>query len=152
MGQPATLLGTWFGCGLLPIAPGTWGSLAALPLAWALQSAGGPWAVLAAALVIFAVGCWAAHVMGKQSGEDDAGVIVIDEVAGQLLVLCFVPPGLVLYIVGFLLFRAMDILKPWPVNWADQKIKGGFGVMLDDVLAALYAIIPFAVLVNWWGT
>lgn len=137
--HPAFLIATWFGSGLLPKIPGTWGSAAALPFAWGIAWYGGPWALLAAAAVAFAVGIWAAETYSRHAGVKDAGPIVIDEVAGQWLTL--VPAGLdpVLFIIGFFLFRATDILKPWPANWADRALDGGLGVMLDDIFAGLYA-------------
>jgi phosphatidylglycerophosphatase A len=137
--HPAFLIATWFGSGLLPKIPGTWGSAAALPFAWLIVWLGGPWALLICAGVAFAVGVWAAGMYSKHSGIKDAGPIVIDEVAGQWLTL--IPAGLnpVLFLVGFFLFRAADILKPWPASWADREVEGGFGVMLDDIFAAIYA-------------
>ena len=137
--HPAFLLATWFGSGLLPKIPGTWGSAAALPFAWAIMWLGGPWALFIGAAVAFAVGIWAAGMYSKHSGVKDAGPIVIDEVAGQWLTL--IPAGLdpVLYLVGFFLFRVADILKPWPANWADRALDGGLGVMLDDIFAGIYA-------------
>ncbi|MDH5556221.1 MAG: phosphatidylglycerophosphatase A [Alphaproteobacteria bacterium] len=137
--HPAFLIATWFGSGLLPKIPGTWGSAAALPFAWLIMWLGGPWALLICAGVAFGVGVWAAGMYSKHSGIKDAGPIVIDEVAGQWLTL--IPAGLnpVLFLVGFFLFRAADILKPWPASWADRKVEGGFGVMLDDIFAAIYA-------------
>lgn len=137
--HPAFLLATWFGSGLLPKIPGTWGSAAALPFAWAIMWLGGPWALFVAAAVAFAVGIWAAGMYSKHSGVKDAGPIVIDEVAGQWLTL--IPAGLdpVLYLIGFFLFRVADILKPWPANWADRALDGGLGVMLDDIFAGIYA-------------
>jgi len=144
-GLPARLLATWFASGLMPKAPGTWGTLAALPFAWALH-AFYPWPVLAAATAgVFLIGIWASDRYMAQTGESDPGAIVIDEVAGMWLTLLpaayLMPfdPDAVVYALAFALFRIADIFKPWPVSWADRAIKGGFGVMLDDILAALYA-------------
>jgi phosphatidylglycerophosphatase A len=138
-GHPAVLLGTWFGAGLLPRAPGTWGSLAALPFAWGLYQGLGTAGLAAAAVVLFAVGTWAAGVYARHDDREDPSAVVVDEVVGQWLVLLAVPPDVILYALGFVLFRIADIVKPWPVSWADRSIKGGLGIMLDDVLAALYA-------------
>lgn len=137
--HPAFLLATWFGSGLLPKIPGTWGSAAALPFAWVIAWYGGPWALLAAAFVAFVAGLWAADVYGRHSGVKDAGPIVIDEVAGQWLTLVPFVPEPATYLAGFVLFRAADIAKPWPASWADRKLDGGMGVMLDDVIAGIYA-------------
>ena len=144
--HPAALLATWFGVGLLPVAPGTWGSLAALPLAWLVAFYLGPVALAAAALVLFAAGWWAADHIARKGGTGDPSWIVIDEVAGQMLAL--VPAALdpVLYAIAFMGFRIFDIVKPWPVGWADRKVPGALGVMLDDLLAGLWvAAILFAV-------
>ncbi len=135
------LVATWFGAGLLPRAPGTWGSLAALPCAWLIVRAGG-WPLLAlGTALVFALGAWAADQEAKLTGIQDPGSIVVDEVAGQWLTLLAAPLDPLAYGIGFVLFRVADIAKPWPVSWADRKIKGGFGIMLDDVLAAAYAVL-----------
>lgn len=145
----AALIATCGGIGNLPKAPGTWGSLAALPLAWGLLVLGGPPALAAAALVLFLAGCWAAEVNGRATGVHDPGSVVVDEVVGQWLTLLAAPSlalgwrGLAL---GFLLFRLFDIWKPWPVRLADRRLKGGFGVMADDILAAVYGGLLLAVL------
>jgi len=140
LNHPAGLLATWFGAGLLRPASGTWGSAAALPFAWIILSVAGPWYLLAAAVFIFAIGCWAADVYEKADENKDPGAVVIDEVAGQWLVLCVAPLEPAAFFAGFILFRIADVLKPWPANLADRHVKGGFGIMLDDVLAALYAL------------
>ena len=136
--HPAFLLATWMGCGLLPLGPGTWGSLAALPLAWVLAGWHGGIAVGAAAVLILAAGWWAAAVYVRRSGVEDPRQVVIDEVAGQLLTLLLVPRDPLIYLAGFAAFRLFDIWKPWPVRLADRRVGGGLGVMLDDVLAAVY--------------
>lgn len=137
--HPAYLIATWFGAGHLPRIPGTWGSLAALPFAWAIAAAGGPVALAIAAAVALAVGLWAAGVVERAHGAKDPGKIVIDEVAGQWLTLVPVAPDPLLYAIGFVLFRIADIWKPWPANWCDRALKGGPGVMLDDIVAGAYA-------------
>ncbi len=137
--HPASLLATWFGIGHLPKAPGTWGSLAALPFAWVLYHSGGPLILAAATIAIFAVGVWAAQRLEQADGTKDPGHIVIDEVAGQWLTLALFPADPIHYGIGFVLFRIMDIAKPWPVNWLDRHVSGGLGVMLDDIAAGAYA-------------
>ena len=147
--HPAFLIATWFGAGLLPRAPGTWGSLAALPFAWGLARLGGPVALAAAALVVFLVGWWAAELYVRRSGVADPAEVVVDEVAGQWLTLALVPPEPLLYLAGFALFRLFDIRKPWPVSWADREVGGGLGVMLDDVFAGLYAGMVMVAILAW---
>ena len=147
--HPAFLISTWFGAGLLPRAPGTWGSLAALPLAWALASLGGPMALAAATVVVSLVGWWAAAVYVRRTGRQDPGEVVVDEVAGQWLALVMVPPEPLLYLAGFALFRLFDIRKPWPVGWADREIGGGLGVMVDDLFAGLYAALIMIAVLYW---
>ena len=137
--SPGVLLATWFGFGYFPKAPGTWGSLAALPCAWVISMYWGGWALFVASILVFFIGIWASNVYMAQSCAHDPGPVVIDEVAGQWLTLAFVPTDLIIYAVGFVLFRLADIFKPWPACWADQKVDGGLGVMLDDVLAAIYS-------------
>ncbi len=134
------LVATWFGAGLLPWAPGTWGSLAALPCAWVIANLAGATAVSAAALVIFVLGCWAAGMLATTSGQYDPGFIVVDEVASQLLVLAVCPLDWRFYLAGFLLFRLFDITKPWPARLVERRVAGGLGIMLDDVVAAIYAV------------
>jgi len=137
--HPARLLATWFGVGHLPLAPGTWGSLAALPFAWGLWTAGGAVALTAGAAAALTAGIWAAGTLERAGGAKDPGHIVIDEVAGQWLTLAAVPADPLLYGIGFVLFRIMDVLKPWPANWIDRNVSGGAGVMLDDIAAGAYA-------------
>ncbi|NBC34376.1 MAG: phosphatidylglycerophosphatase A [Alphaproteobacteria bacterium] len=140
--HPAGLLATWFGAGLLRGAPGTWGSLAALPFAVLIVWAFGELGLLTAAGLAFVAGIWASAVVARRSGEEDSPAIVIDEVAGQWLALVPVALDLKYYALAFLLFRAADILKPWPANRADRlrgPVRGPVGVMLDDVFAGLYA-------------
>jgi len=149
--DPAALIATWFGAGLLPNAPGTWGSLAALPFAWIIQVTTGPIGLAIAVAVIFVIGLWATDRMIGGSAGNDPAHVVVDEVAGQWLVLVFVPADPILYAAGFMVFRLADILKPWPVSWADHAIKGAFGVMFDDVLAAVYASAVLAGIVWWFG-
>ena len=151
MWHPALVLGTGFGAGLLPVMPGTWGSLAALPCAWAIRSRWGVTGLAIAAVIVFAAGCWAAGTLAKTSGVKDPGAIVIDEVAAQWLVLLAAPLDPLSYAAAFLLFRIFDIWKPWPVRWADRRAPGGLGVMLDDLLAAVYAVLVFSVLLALGG-
>ena len=138
--HPAHFLALGFGAGLAAKAPGTWGTLMALPVYGLAMLLGGKVLVLAAALVLFLAGIWAAGIAGRALGVADHGGIVIDEIAAFLLVLYFAPVAWIWIAIAFFLFRVFDIAKPWPIRWADQRIKGGFGVMFDDLLAAIFSI------------
>jgi phosphatidylglycerophosphatase A len=134
------LVVTWFGSGWLPWAPGTWGSLAALPFACAILAYGGGAGTLAlAALAVFALGCWTSEIAVRETHTEDPGWIVIDEVVGQWLTLLAAPFTFAGFAAAFVLFRVFDIWKPWPIRVVDRNLKGGLGVMADDVLAAIYA-------------
>lgn len=139
--HPVSLIATWFGAGLLPGAPGTWGSLGALPFAWGIVWLAGPWGLLGATSVAFGVGIWAAGRYTLVAGLKDCQNVVIDEVAGLWLALLCVPLDLTAYFAAFLLFRICDILKPWPASWADRSVAGGLGIMLDDMFAGAYALL-----------
>jgi phosphatidylglycerophosphatase A len=136
----ALALSTWGGAGLSPKAPGTIGSLASLVL-WAplvlLETVW--WQRLLVALVVFVVGVVASEAVVKVRGEDPQ-IVVIDEVAGMGITLLGAGAGWPQIVVAFVCFRVFDIWKPWPVRVADARVGGGFGVMLDDVLAGLYAL------------
>lgn len=138
LAHPAHFLALGFGTGLSPKASGTVGTLAAFPLFWLLLGAPFYWAWI---VVFLAVGVWACQVTGRDLGVADHGGMVWDEIAAFLMVLPFAPPSLPGYVLAFALFRLFDIWKPWPINWLDARVKGGLGVMLDDVAAAGYAIL-----------
>ena len=146
MNNVPRLLCSWFGAGWLPKAPGTWGSAAALPLIALLAWIGGPILLGIGMVVIFGVGTWAAEQVVREDGIEDPQWVVIDEVVGQGIALLLTPPNWIAYAAGFALFRLFDIKKPWPVSWADEEIGGGLGVMLDDVLAGLYALAAMCLL------
>jgi len=149
--HPAMLLATGFGTGLLPFAPGTWGSLAALPLAWAIRSHWGIVGIAIAAALACLLGWWAAAIVAKASGPEDPGAIVIDEVVAQWVVLVPAPLDPLAYVLAFGLFRVFDVWKAWPARWADQHVKGGLGIVLDDLLAAVYAVGLLSVLLAIGG-
>jgi phosphatidylglycerophosphatase A len=136
----AAAIATGFGIGTSPVAPGTWASLAALPLAWAIRAEWGAAGLAAAFALVFLLGCWAAGEVAAARGVRDPGSVVVDEIAGQWLTLVPLPVGSIVYALAFLLFRLFDIWKPWPIGWADRHVRGGFGIMLDDLLAAVYAL------------
>jgi phosphatidylglycerophosphatase A len=151
-------IATWFYIGLLRPAPGTWGSLAALPFAYAMIWAGwGLWCLLAVSSAVFALGWWATYEQTKGKDDHDPSEIVIDEIVGQWLALSpfFLFNSMfgmseqsgfyslefwIFFGLGFALFRLFDIFKPWPISWADKK-STAFGVMLDDVLAGIIAAV-----------
>jgi phosphatidylglycerophosphatase A len=147
--DPAFLIATWFGSGLLPVAPATWGSLAALPFAFAIALTGGPLLLLAAAALLFVPGIWAAQRYAVAAGTRDPRPIVVDEVVGQWLSLSAVPADPLLYLIGFLLFRVLDIVKPFPADWIDRRTTGGLGVMGDDVVAGAYAALLLWLIAGW---
>lgn len=138
LAHPAHFLALGLGAGLSPKAPGTVGTLVAFPLFWLLLGSPFYWAWVAVFLV---VGVWACAVTGRDLGVADHGGMVWDEIAAFLMVLPFAPPTLAGYALAFALFRLFDIVKPWPIAWLDARVKGGLGVMLDDVAAAGYAIL-----------
>lgn len=173
--HPAALIATFFGVGKLPFAPGTWGSLAAFPLLYAVSKG----ILLLPALTtdyevvsrllkllgfsllftvfIFIIGTIACAIYVRETKKEDPGEIVIDEVAGQMLTLILIFPSVVFIkeqvlmfgiaiVSSFILFRLFDIRKPWPVNWCDTNIKGGIGIMLDDIAAALMAALTHYVI------
>jgi phosphatidylglycerophosphatase A len=140
-GRVSTLrvrIATAFGIGRAPLFPGTWGSLPGVALAWGLSVAGGPWAVVAAIVVVTAVGTWAADGAARHFRHPDPSPVVVDEIAGQMLSLAFVPPTWRVLVAGFFFFRIFDILKPFPAG-ALERLPGGAGIMADDLAAAIYA-------------
>lgn len=147
LADPAGWIATGFGSGLSPLAPGTAGSAAALLPWFALREL--PLLFYAAVLIVaFAIGVWASNIVIGKLRVEDPGVIVWDEFVGQwiaLLPLLLQPHGWPWIIGGFVLFRVFDVCKPWPVSWADRSVKGGLGVMLDDVFAGLYAAVFLSV-------
>lgn len=137
--HPAHFFGLGFGSGLAPKAPGTFGTLVAFPLFWLISSYNLN-VKLAIIATLFIVGIYVCDKTGKALGVADHGAIVWDEIVAMLLVLCFTPMHYFWYLLAFALFRLFDIWKPYPICIMDAKLKNGFGVMFDDVLAAIYAI------------
>ncbi len=134
-------LATWFGCGLMKPAPGTWGTIGALPFGVACLLIDGWPMLLAAAIIIFAVGYKAAQTFEEMTKTHDNSAIVIDEVAGVWIAMIPAALAPLHILIAFCLFRFFDILKPWPVGWADKKLPGAQGVMADDILAGIYAAL-----------
>ena len=137
--HPASLIATWFGVGLMPIAPGTWGSIAALPVGWVVDLYAGRIGLVVASAIVFVLGIWAAGVVVRRGTAQDPGLIVVDEVAGMLLTLAATPLTWWGFAIAFVIFRVADVVKPFPANWCDSNVHGGFGVMLDDIVAAVHA-------------
>jgi phosphatidylglycerophosphatase A len=146
--RPACFVAYGFGAGLAPKAPGTFGTLVALPIYWLIQN----WsltAYVALILVMFIAGIWLCQKASDWLKQDDASGIVWDEIVGYLVAMTLAPSGWQWMLVGFVLFRFFDILKPWPVSLADRKLHGGLGVMLDDVVAGLYAAIFLLIITHF---
>ncbi len=142
--SPAFWLVVGLGSGLLKPAPGTWGSLFALILGYLMVTQGVSIEIFVAAIVgVSLIGTLAVNRIEKLSGVHDAPEIVIDEVAGMwiaMLPLWHLDADYILVILAFVLFRVFDILKPWPIGWLDKQISGGFGVMVDDIVAGIFAV------------
>lgn len=138
--HPVNFLSLGFGSGLSPVAPGTAGTLVAVPFYYLLQDLSLT-AYLVVTLVVTLVGIWFCDVTAKDLGVHDHSGIVWDEIAGYLITMTAAPAGWEWVIVGFLAFRFFDVLKPWPISWLDRQIHGGLGIMLDDVVAGLMSLI-----------
>jgi phosphatidylglycerophosphatase A len=149
------LVATGLGLGRAPIAPGTVGSLAGLVFVALLWRLGGSWTVAAGAVFVAAMGMWAAGAAEAHFGRRDPGAVVIDEIAGQMVALLFLAPTPTALVVGFVLFRLFDIWKPFPVRRA-ERLPGGSGIMVDDLLAGIYANVLQQTLrwgfSGWWGS
>ncbi len=143
--HPARIAALGFGSGLMRPAPGTWGTLLGW-LSWlALLQSRAPLVQGIVIALVFAGGALACHITGRQLGVADHPAMVIDEIVAIWLVLWLVPPTLLAQACAFLVFRLFDIFKPPPIRFFDRRLKHGFGVMFDDILAAFYALLVFAV-------
>jgi phosphatidylglycerophosphatase A len=149
--SPAHFVALGFGSGLAPFAPGTFGTLVAIPIAAALRIYGNDVVFMLVIALLFAIGVWASDVTGRDLGVPDHGSIVVDEVVAFLLVLYFVGGDPLRQAFAFLLFRAFDIAKPPPIRHFDRTLKNGFGVMFDDLIAAAYTLFVFALVVRVTG-
>tara|TARA_B100001287_G_scaffold7571_1_gene5900 strand:+ start:1548 stop:2009 length:462 start_codon:yes stop_codon:yes gene_type:complete len=137
LNKPSHLLATFFGVGLLKPAPGTWGSLAAVLIWYFLDFLHSYTYIILPAFILFS---WLVCNKADQDSESkDNSFIVIDEVAGMIVALSFISHDVILYLFTFLLFRIFDIFKPWPISWVDKNIKGGLGILLDDLIAGFAA-------------
>ena len=136
--NPIHFLAFGFGSGAMPFAPGTFGTLAALPIYWLMLPLS-LWAYLVVILMMALAGIWLCHVTSRDLGVHDHAGIVWDEIVGYLITMIAAPSGWQWIVAGFVLFRFFDIIKPWPIGWVDRRVHGGLGIMLDDVLAAILA-------------
>lgn len=143
--HPAHFIAMGFGSGLAPFAPGTVGTLVALPLWWVLAPGYGAPGVLLLCVPLFAIGVWACAITGRDLGISDHGSMVWDEVVAFLAILAVIPDDWRWQAAAFFLFRAFDVVKPPPIRALEQRFKGGFGVMFDDLLAAGYTLLVLAV-------
>jgi len=137
--HPANFFALGGGLGLAPKAPGTFGTLLAIPLLFLMPQ--NLVAYVVVIVVLFAFGVWCCHVCARELGVHDHPGIVWDEVVGYLITMIMLPRSALWVLAGFVVFRFFDILKPWPISWVDRQVHGGLGIMLDDVLAALFAVM-----------
>ena len=142
--HPAHFIALGFGAGASPFAPGTVGTLVAFPLWWMVGSMVGPIQTLAIAAALFGIGVWACGLTGRHLGVADHGAMCWDEVVAFLAMLAVLPDDAWWQLSAFLLFRAFDVVKPPPIRSVERRLKGGFGVMFDDLLAAGYALLVLA--------
>ena len=152
LGTPAGFLAFGFGSGLSRYAPGTMGTIAAIPLAAVLTALPGAW-FWPLLVLLFIAGVWLCDVSSRRLGQHDPGGIVWDEMVAYWLTVAFVPVTWAWWLAAFMLFRFFDILKPWPIRQVEKRFDGGLGIMLDDIVAAVYAMIILAVLqyFPWFG-
>ena len=146
--NPMHILASGFGNGLAPRAPGTFGTLAAIPIVLLLQLLlGGLYAGVI--VLMFVAGIFICGRAARDWGVGDHPAIVWDEIVGLLVTMSLAPPGAVWLIAGFVLFRLFDIVKPWPICSVDRRVHGGFGIMLDDVIAGVFAAAILYLCVRW---
>jgi len=152
LGTPAGFLAFGFGSGLSRYAPGTMGTIAAIPLAAVLTALPVAW-FWPLLVLLFIAGVWLCDVSSRRLGQHDPGGIVWDEMVAYWLTVAFVPVTWAWWLAAFMLFRFFDILKPWPIRQVEKRFDGGLGIMLDDIVAAVYAMIILAVLqyFPWFG-
>jgi phosphatidylglycerophosphatase A len=146
--NPVHLLAFGFGSGLSPRAPGTMGTIVAVPLYLLMAAFLSPHVYLGLIIVSFVIGIYLCGRTAKDLGVHDHGGIVWDEFVGYWITMFMVPLSWYGVLAGFILFRLFDILKPFPIGWLDSKVKGGLGIMLDDVLAGVYAAICLQIIIQ----
>lgn len=145
--HPAHFVALGFGAGLSPVAPGTAGTLVSVALGMALSQVVAPLVIAFAAIPLFFVGVWACDVTGRDLGVDDHGSMVWDEIVAFLPLAAIASASWITEAVAFALFRIFDVWKPYPIREMERRVKGGFGVMIDDVFAAFYAYVVFVMFI-----
>lgn len=161
LSNPIHLAAVGFGSGLAPIAPGTFGTIAAIPFFYLLSGLCIQW-YIAVLIVTSVVGFWLCDVTSDAMGVHDHKAIVWDEFVGfwitMLPALIYYQEGktdglspLICVAIGFVLFRFFDVLKPFPISWLDRKVEGGFGIMIDDIVAGIFAAIGLFLIIQYWG-
>ena len=148
--HPLGLLAFGFGSGLAPVAPGTAGTLVAVPFYLLLRDLP-PDVYFATVALLFLLGLPVCSHAARRLGVHDHPAIVWDEMVGYLAAMSCAPSGAAWTVAGFALFRFFDILKPWPIRWCDRRVHGGFGIMLDDLLAAVYTAVLVQIAARWVG-
>ena len=146
LSNPIHIISFGFGTGFSPIAPGTMGTLIAIPI-YLLLASFSTIIYLAFVVVVFFIGCWASGQTANALGVHDHPGIVVDEIVGYLVTMLLVPVTWYWVIIGFLLFRVFDIWKPWPISLADRHVRGGLGIMLDDLFAAIYSLLSLHIVI-----
>ncbi|VAX10717.1 Phosphatidylglycerophosphatase A [hydrothermal vent metagenome] len=147
--NPLHLLAFGLGSGGVPKAPGTAGTLAAIPVYLLMQPLS-PLMYGCVVLVMLLFGIWLCGRVAQDLGVHDHGGIVWDEWVGFLITMVWAPPGWLWIVAGFALFRLFDIWKPWPIDWLDRRVSGGLGIMVDDVLAGIYALVTMQLAAYLW--
>jgi phosphatidylglycerophosphatase A len=147
--RPVCFLGLGFGSGLVPKAPGTFGTLAAIPIYYLMQDLSLA-IYLAITIVAFILGIWICQQSAIWLQKEDPSAVVWDEIVGYLITMAAAPTGWQWVIIGFVLFRIFDIWKPWPISYLDKNLHGGLGIMVDDVVAGIFsfAIIQWLYFIN----
>ncbi len=138
--NPIHFIAFGLGTGASPYAPGTVGTLLGIPLVW-LMAGLSIWVYLLITVALYFFGVWVCNKTSNDIGVHDHSGIVIDEVVGYLITMILIPVNLWTLALGFLAFRFFDIIKPWPIRWLDKHVHGGTGIMIDDVLAGVFALI-----------
>lgn len=148
--HPIHFIAFGFGSGLLPKMPGTWGTVVAIPI-YLLIAHCPLWLYALITLFLIGFAIYACDVAARNIGVHDHPGIVLDEIVGYLLTMIAIPTQWIWIILGFVLFRVFDIWKPWPIRWVDRQVKGGFGIVVDDLLAGVYAWLVLQLMLFAWG-